>query len=118
MSERPPRNRWLGRWEWLPKPWAGRVLLPRDKKVLAEALYVQIMPGPMGTWQIVRVDLVHPFARGFLTPDDARGWLGRAIRAGVVPEGVVELEPPPVPVAVGTAGGEGRSGNGQQRAGL
>lgn len=81
--------------EWMPRPYAGRVLVERAKMPLKSTLYVQIVPGPEGLWQIVRVDLDKPFARGFRTPEKARGWLARALRAGVVPEGVVELEPVP-----------------------
>lgn len=87
-------------------------MLPRDRKVLAKAMYVQVVPGPAGTWQIVRVDLVHPFARGFASPEEARSWLGRAVRAGLVPEGVTELEPPP------EGGGEVGGGVEQQQPGL
>lgn len=81
--------------EWMPRPYAGRVLVERAKLPPKEPLYVQVVPGPNGTWQIVRVDLHRPFARGFLTLETARGWLARAVRAGVVPQGVVELEPMP-----------------------
>jgi hypothetical protein len=102
------RKRTWGRqpWEWLPTPFAGRIMVPnknkRDKQdrpagKLPDPLYVQLMPGPNGSVQWVRVHLNHPFARGFRNPEQARGWLARAVKAGVVPEGVVEIEPPQVP---------------------
>ena len=79
--------------EWMPRPFAGRILLERTRMPKAEQIYVQVVPGPQGLWQIVRVDLDKPFARGFRTPELARRWLGRAVKAGIVPQGTMELEP-------------------------
>lgn len=59
-----------------------------------EPVYVQIVPGPNHCWQVVRVDLKTPFARGFLSADQARRWIGRAMKAGILPESIVEVESP------------------------
>jgi hypothetical protein len=79
-------------WEWLPRPHAGRIMLP-VKRQDQKPIHVQVVPGPGHTWQIVRVDLESPFARGFATREEARSWISRAVRQGVLPEGVVEVEP-------------------------
>jgi hypothetical protein len=95
---------------WLPKPLRGR-FMPRKKDepgsgvrsdarsvrqppADATARHLMIVPGPEGLYQIIKVDLRRPVARGFRTPEQARGWIGRAVRAGILPEGVVEVEPP------------------------
>jgi hypothetical protein len=98
--------------EWLPRPYAGRILLERHRRPTPRATYVQIVPGPERTWQIVRVDLEKPFARGFRTPESARGWLVRALRAGVIPDGTVELEPASTASQKGDQGGDAEPGAG------
>jgi hypothetical protein len=55
---------------------------------------LMIVPGPQRLYQLVRVELNTPVARGFATKEQARAWIERAIRAGVLPTGVVEVEPP------------------------
>lgn len=62
--------------------------------------HLMIVPGPGGgllskahTWMIVRIELNTPVARGFATKEQARAWIGRAVRAGVLPSGVMEVEP-------------------------
>lgn len=55
---------------------------------------LMIVPGPEGLLQIVRIELNTPVARGFATKERARAWIERAIRAGVLPSGAVEVEPP------------------------
>lgn len=67
-------------------------MLARNKKN-GGGVYLQVVPGPAGLWQIVRVDLGSPVARGFLSPEDAREWVARALNAGVLPEGVTIVEP-------------------------
>lgn len=57
-------------------------------------VYVQIVPGPGNLLQIVRVDLARPVARGFRTKETARRWLELAIDRGILPKGVIEVEPP------------------------
>jgi hypothetical protein len=96
--------------EWLPRPYHGRIMQPpirrdhtrptRSDRTKREpepmqAIHLMIVPGPAGLYQVVRINLKTPVARGFRTKEDARGWIGRAVRAGVLPEGVVEVEPPP-----------------------
>jgi hypothetical protein len=81
--------------EWLPKPIYGRTLPLTTRAETPEPVYVQILPGPGNLLQIVRVDLMRPVARGFQSREAARRWLGFAIRAGMLPKGVVELEGPP-----------------------
>lgn len=95
------RHRWLNGAshrvnEWLPRPIFGRTLPLTSRAETPEPVYVQIVPGPGNLLQIVRVDLAQPVARGFHTAESARRWLGAAIRSGVLPKGVVELESPPV----------------------
>jgi hypothetical protein len=68
--------------------------MTESRKRTGEGIYLQVVPGPERTWQLVRVDLDHPLARGFRTPESALAWLARAIRQGIVPEGVVVVEPP------------------------
>ena len=89
-------------WEWLPRPYAGRIMVPSQDQSRAERhpqpmapIHVMIVPGPEGMWQIIRVELESPVARGFKTRERARDWIGRAIREGVLPQGVMEVEPPP-----------------------
>src|SRR3954471_22658027 len=79
-------------WEWMPRPHGGRIMTESRKRT-GEGIYLQVVPGPERTWQLVRVDLDHPLARGFRTPESALAWLARAIRQGIVPEGVVVVEP-------------------------
>lgn len=79
-------------WEWMPRPFAGRVMLSRNKTD-GDGIYLQVVPGPEGRWQLVRVELGTPVARGFTTKEKALAWVGRAIRAGVLPKGVVVVEP-------------------------
>lgn len=67
--------------------------MTESRKRTGEGIYLQVVPGPERTWQLVRVDLDHPLARGFRTPESALAWLARAIRQGIVPEGVVVVEP-------------------------
>lgn len=91
------RHRWLNQrhhkaMEWLPKPINGRTLPLSSRQTTEQPVYVQIVPGPGGLYQIVRVDLSTPVARGFPTPEAARKWLGMAVKGGIVPQGVVELE--------------------------
>lgn len=91
------RHRWLNQghhkaMEWLPRPLNGRTLPLTSRQVTDEPVYVQIVPGPSGLYQIVRIDLARPVARGFQTPDHARRWLGFAVKGGILPQGVVELE--------------------------
>lgn len=95
-TDEPGRHRLVARaaWEWLPRPHAGRIMLPR-RKANDQTLYVQIVPGPERTWQVCRIDLGKPFARGFRTKEQARRWIAGAMKAGIIPEGVVEVEPPP-----------------------
>jgi hypothetical protein len=93
------RHRWLNGEsyrvnEWLPRPTHGRTLPLTTRTKTPGPVYVQIVPGPGGRLQIVRVDLAQPVARGFASPESARRWLGSAISSGILPEGVVELEPP------------------------
>lgn len=83
-------------WEWMPRPHAGRVMTS-SRRISGEGIYLQVVPGPERTWQLVRIDLYHPLARGFRTPESALAWLARAIRQGVVPQGVVVVEPHPLP---------------------
>lgn len=78
-------------WEWMPRPFGGRVMLARNRKNGSD-IYLQIVPGPEGLWQIVRVELATPVARGFKTREGARRWIARAVRAGVLPQGVTEVE--------------------------
>jgi len=94
------RHRWLNGKshrvkEWLPKPIYGRTLPLSTRAETPEPVYVQIIPGPGNLHQIVRVDLRQPVARGFQTKEAARRWLEFAIRAGMLPKGVVELEGTP-----------------------
>ena len=96
---------------WLPKPIKGRYMTgrrPRDtnpqlqgpgvegvvEALTGAAVHLMIVPGPQGLYQVVRVHFETPVARGFRTKEQARGWIGRAVRAGILPEGVVEVEPP------------------------
>jgi hypothetical protein len=78
--------------EWMPRPTEGRTLPLTSRSETPEPVYVQIVPGPGNLLQIVRVDLERPVARGFLNREAARRWLAYAIRAGMLPKGVVELE--------------------------
>lgn len=101
---------------WMPKPIRGRFMPRRGRQApdknpplrspgvdgvveevageAAHPVHLLIVPGPAGLYQIVRLNLRVPVARGFRTKEQARGWIGRAVRAGVLPEGVVEVEPP------------------------
>ena len=79
--------------EWLPRPFGGRVMVSR-RDVTGDGIYLQVVPGPEGRYQIVRVELGTPVARGFKSQEKALAWIGRAIRAGVLPKGVVVVEPP------------------------
>jgi hypothetical protein len=80
--------------EWMPRPWAGRVMVSKNKTT-GEGVYLQVVPGPEGLFQVVRVDLSKPVARGFRTPQAAERWVARAVGAGILPSGVVLVEPPP-----------------------
>ena len=87
------RHRWLTRMtEWLPRPVEGRTLPLERRRVSPTPIYVQIVPGPGNLFQIVRVDLAQPVARGFRSKEHARKWIAFALRGGMLPEGVVELE--------------------------
>jgi hypothetical protein len=79
-------------WEWMPRPFGGRVMV-KSRRVSGEGVYLMIVPGPERTWQWVRIELNTPVARGFATKESARAWLARALRAGVLPQGVMEVEP-------------------------
>jgi hypothetical protein len=79
--------------EWMPRPFAGRVMLS-NRMTSGEGIYLEVVPGPNRTWQLVRVELSTPVARGFATPEKAREWVARAIRAGVLPKEVMVVEPP------------------------
>lgn len=83
--------------EWMPRPWAGRIMVSKNARDDQE-VYVQVVPGPEGLWQIVRIELNQPVARGFRTPGQARRWVHKAVGAGILPKGVVLVEPyvPPV----------------------
>lgn len=81
-------------WEWMPRPYGGRVMVS-NRKTKGEGVFLQVVPGPEGLWQIVRVELQAPVARGFRTREAAAAWIGRAVRAGVLPEGVTLLEGTP-----------------------
>jgi hypothetical protein len=90
-------------WEWLPRPYAGRIMVPSKGRTAKDnnppmkailGMTLMIVPGPEGLYQVVRIELNAPVARGFRTKEQARGWIGRAVRGGVLPEGVVEVEPP------------------------
>lgn len=94
-----PEKHWYGRrpWEWMPTPNRGRVFTRNSvmkSNLTSETIYAEIVPGPNGSWQLVRVELKHPFARGFRTKDDAHAWVERAMDAGVLPSTVVIIEPP------------------------
>jgi len=94
------RHRWLNSqankaMEWLPRPTAGRTLPLTSREETTDPVYVQIVPGPGNLFQIVRVDLKQPVARGFHTKASARAWLEAALFRGVLPKGVVELEGQP-----------------------
>lgn len=85
--------------EWLPTPTAGRTISNAAKKRANTTsgqthIHVQIVPGPERTYQIVRVELATPVARGFRTKEGARRWLARAVKSGVLPQNVMEVEPP------------------------
>ena len=93
--------------EWLPRPWAGKIMVPSRKWTENPKLERRIGPvtlmvvpgppvGPLNghSWQVVRLELERPVARGFATREDARAWIGRAVRAGVLPPVAVEVEPP------------------------
>jgi hypothetical protein len=81
--------------EWMPRPFGGRVMVTSRRVVAGkEPIYVEVVPGPGGMYQIVRIDLARPLARGFASPQSARAWVARAIRQGVLPEGVIVVEPP------------------------
>ena len=83
--------------EWMPRPWDGRIMVKRNV-VESGTVYVQVVPGPEGLWQIVRIELNQPVARGFRTPGQARRWVHKAVGAGILPQRVVLVEPyvPPV----------------------
>jgi hypothetical protein len=99
-----PKRTWGRRpWEWLPTPYGGRIMVPSkqesqrsgDPRMRAfTPITLMIVPGPERLLQIVRIELDTPVARGFATKEQARAWIERAIRAGVLPTGVVEVEPP------------------------
>lgn len=78
--------------EWMPRPHAGRAIVSRNETD-GTGIYLEVVPGPNRTWQLVRVELSTPVARGFATPERARAWVARAIVAGVLPKGVVVVEP-------------------------
>ena len=78
--------------EWMPKPMSGKDKL-HQPRTNGEPIYVQIVPGPNRTFQIVRVELATPVARGFKSKEQARKWIELALRQGVLPAGITELEP-------------------------
>ena len=82
-------------WEWMPRPTGGRSFTLASRQRSDHPIYVQVVPGPGGLYQIVRVDLDSPVARGFQTREEASKWIGRAIKQGILPEGVMEVEPGP-----------------------
>ena len=80
--------------EWMPRPIYGRGMPTGAKKIVSpEPIYVQVVPGPERTWQIVRVDLAKPVARGFRTKKGASRWIESAVGKGILPGGTTELEP-------------------------
>ena len=107
---RPPR--FSSAAEWLPRPWAGKIMIPSRAKAWQRdpapeskraPVTLMVVPGPpvgvlnAPSWQVVRLELERPVARGFATPEQARAWIGRAVRAGVLPSVAVEVEPPETP---------------------
>ncbi len=93
------RSRYLAHdrspWEWLPRPHLGRSFTTGSRMSDDETIYVQVVPGPQRLYQIVRVDLASPVARGFRTRQEASEWIAKAVKQGVLPKGVVEVEPGP-----------------------
>ena len=79
--------------EWMARPFGGRVMISSRKMADKQPIYVECVPGPGGSWQLVRVDLAKPFARGFRSPKQARGWVAKAIKQGILPESVIVVEP-------------------------
>jgi len=82
-------------WEWLPRPTGGRSFTLASRKRSAEPIYLQVVPGPGRLYQIVRVDLTQPVARGFRTKKEASRWIELAVARGILPAGVTEVEPGP-----------------------
>jgi hypothetical protein len=75
--------------EWLPKPHNGSM---QERLRLRETLVLRITLGPAGLWQVTRRDDGRVISRGFRTKEQARGWIGRAVRQQVLPEGTIEVE--------------------------
>jgi hypothetical protein len=75
-----PKRTWGRRpWEWLPTPYAGRIMVPSkaDKNPPMKTftpITLMIVPGPGRLYQLVRVELNTPVARGFATKEQARAW--------------------------------------------
>jgi len=75
--------------EWLPRPHT-HVMIERNR--VREDVVLRIVPGPQGLWQIVRRDTGTTLARGFRTKEQARVWIGRAVKHHLLPEGTIEIE--------------------------
>lgn len=82
-------------WEWLPRPTGGRSFTLASRRHSDEPIYLQVVPGPERLYQIVRVDLTQPVARGFRTKREASRWIEQAVAMGILPTGVTEVEPGP-----------------------
>lgn len=81
--------------EWMPRPAGGRSFTLASRKHSDEPIYLQVVPGPERLYQIVRVDLTQPVARGFRTRREASRWIEKAVAMGILPTGVTEVEPGP-----------------------
>ena len=83
------RPKGMGKGEWLPRPHT-HVMIARNR--VREDVVLRIVAGPMGLWQIVRRDTGKTLARGFRTKEQARVWIGRAVKHNLLPEGTIEVE--------------------------
>ena len=78
----------------MPRPIYGRGMPAGARKAVSpEPIYLQVVPGPERTWQIVRVDLKQPVARGFYSRKAASKWIESAVGRGILPGGTTEVEP-------------------------